>query len=439
MDIGGEAGNAMLLMIGVIVILLILSALFSGSETALTAASRPLMHELEKDGNTRAATVNRLLEKRDRLIGTILLGNNLVNILASALATSVMMRAFGEAGVVYATAAMTVLVLIFSEILPKTLALTYTTSMALKVAPVMRFLVWALAPVVTIIQAVVTVTIRLFRHPGKDMQPASMMLAELRGVIDLHTRAMAGKSEDIQHERAMLRSVLDLSDVEVSEIMIHRRNLATVDVDQPVNDIIDQVLTSPYTRIPLWQGRPDNIVGVLHAKGLARAVQEHTEQGTMDQFDPVAVAAKPWFIPDSTRLLDQLQAFRARREHFALVVDEYGSLLGVVTLEDILEEIVGEIADEHDITVSGVRPQPDGSYVINGDVTIRDLNRQFDWELPDDEAATVAGLILHESRSIPDVGQTFIFHGCRFEILRRQRNQITALKVFKLPPVEDPS
>jgi Mg2+/Co2+ transporter CorB len=427
----------MFIIVGVILVLLILSALFSGSETALTAASRPLMHELEKDGNQRAATVNRLLEKRERLIGTILLGNNLVNILASALATSVMMTWFGEAGVVYATMAMTILVLIFSEILPKTLALTHTTAMALKVAPVMRALVWMLSPVVSVIQGIVELTMRLFHRGNSGAQPASMMLAELRGVIDLHTRAMADTSADIQHERAMLRSVLDLADVEVSEIMIHRRNLATVDVDQPVNDLIDQVLTSPYTRLPLWRGKPDNIVGVLHAKALARAVQEHTEQGTLDQLDPVAVAAAPWFIPDATRLLDQLQAFRARREHFAMVVDEYGSLQGVVTLEDILEEIVGEIADEHDVAVSGVRAQPDGSYVINGDVTIRDLNRQFDWSLPDDEAATIAGLILHESRSIPEVGQTFLFHGFRFEVLRRQRNQITALKVSAETPQDE--
>jgi Mg2+/Co2+ transporter CorB len=348
-----------------------------------------------------------------------------------------MMTWFGEAGVVYATMAMTILVLIFSEILPKTLALTHTTAMALKVAPVMRALVWMLSPVVSVIQGIVELTMRLFHRGNSGAQPASMMLAELRGVIDLHTRAMADTSADIQHERAMLRSVLDLADVEVSEIMIHRRNLATVDVDQPVNDLIDQVLTSPYTRLPLWRGKPDNIVGVLHAKALARAVQEHTEQGTLDQLDPVAVAAAPWFIPDATRLLDQLQAFRARREHFAMVVDEYGSLQGVVTLEDILEEIVGEIADEHDVAVSGVRAQPDGSYVINGDVTIRDLNRQFDWSLPDDEAATIAGLVLHESRSIPEVGQTFLFHGFRFEVLRRQRNQITALKVSAEIPQDE--
>lgn len=419
-----------------VLVLLILSGLFSGSETALTAASRPLMHELEKDGNGRAAMVNRLLDKRERLIGTILLGNNLVNILASALATSVLISLFGDSGVVYATAGMTVLVLIFGEILPKTAALTYTTGIALWVAPILRVLVWLFAPVTVVLQFIVRLTLRAFQRDTADSgQSAALMLAELRGVIDLHTRAMADASADVRHERAMLRSVLDLADVEVSEIMVHRRNVVSICVDQPVHDLAQQVLTSPYTRLPLWRDRPDNIVGVLHVKALLRAVQGLTRDD-MDAVNVEEIAAPAWFIPDATRLLDQLQAFRHRREHFALVVDEYGSLQGVVTLEDILEEIVGEISDEHDVAVSGVRPQPDGSYVINGEVTIRDLNREFDWNLPDDEAATIAGLVLHESRSIPDVGQSFLFHGFRFEVIRRQRNQITALRVTPAPPEE---
>ncbi|SIS88728.1 HlyC/CorC family transporter [Insolitispirillum peregrinum] len=429
--------ETVLLVAGIILVLLALSALFSGAETALTAVSRPLMHELEKDGNTRAAMVTRLLDKRERLIGTLLLGNNLVNISSSALATSLLMKLFGQAGVVYATVVMTIMVLIFSEILPKMIALNSVNSVALRLAPIMRVLVWVLAPVVSVMQAIVQLIIRIILPNRGQNRSAAMMMAELRGVIDLHTREMADQSPEIHHERAMLRSVLDLADVEVSEIMIHRRNIMTIDADQPIRAIIEQVFSSPYTRLPLYRDKPDNIVGVIHAKVLARAVQEHTDRGTLDTLDIMAVATAPWFIPDATRLLDQLQAFRARREHFALVVDEYGTLQGVVTLEDILEEIVGEIADEHDITVMGIRPQPDGSYVINGDVTIRDINRQFDWDLPDEEAATLAGLILHESRSIPEVGQTFLFYGFRFEVLRRQRNQITALKVIRLPSRDD--
>lgn len=412
----------------VILFLLLISALFSSSETALTAASRPLMHSLEKEENDpRAGLVNRLLIKRERLIGTILLGNNLVNILASALATSLMINLFGDAGVAYATAIMTVLLLIFGEILPKTLALLHTTATALRVARIMSILVWLLNPIVAVLQAIVSLTLRLFRADSSGNQSADLLLAELRGVIDLHTEAMASHDHDVSHERAMLKSVLDLADVEVSEIMVHRRNLMTIDADQPVETIVDQVLSSPHTRIPLWRGRPDNIIGILHAKDLLRAVRANFS--TPDQVKLDNIASSPWFIPDSTNLLDQLQAFRQRREHFALVVDEYGALQGIVTLEDILEEIVGDIADEHDEPAYGICQEEGGAWLVNGDVTIRDLNRQFEWSLPDEEAATLAGLLLHETRSIPEQGQVFIFHGFRFEVVERQRNQIVSVRI----------
>ncbi|MCH7794985.1 MAG: CBS domain-containing protein, partial [Proteobacteria bacterium] len=249
---------------------------------------------------------------------------------------------------------------------------------------------------------------------------------ELRGAIDLH----AGEGEEVRHERAMLRSILDLADVEVSEIITHRKQVGSIDANLPPAEIVGAAIESPHTRLPLWKDEPDNIVGVLHAKALLRAVQ--ALPGNLDELDVLAIANPPWFIPESTDLLSQLQAFRARRQHFAIVVDEYGEVLGIVTLEDILEEIVGEIADEHDVVIEGVKLQKDGSIVVDGAVTIRDLNRQFEWELPDEEAATVAGLVLYEARRIPEVGQTFVFHGFRFEILRRQRNQITSLKITPL-------
>lgn len=422
-----------------IFLLLFVSALFSASETALTSCSRPLMHSLEKDGNRRAATVNRLLERRELLIGTVLLGNNTVNILASSLATSVLIAWFGESGVVYATAAMTILVLVFGEVLPKTVALTYPTACSLAVAPLIRLLVWVFAPITKVLQGCVALTMRLFQREGAVGPTSETVLAELRGVIDYHTQSLGGDMADIAHERAMLRSVLDLNEVEVCEIMVHRRNLVTVNADLPVREIVEQVLASPYTRLPLWREKDDNIIGVLHVKDLLRAVQDHSDKGDLAQLDVASVAAAPWFIPDVTCLHDQLQAFRQRREHFALVVDEYGTLQGVVTLEDILEEIVGEISDEHDVEpVAGVRQQPDGSYIINGEVTLRDLNRRFDWELPDDSAATLAGLLLHESRTIPDVGQTFAFYGFRFEVLRRQRNRIALIRLSSdAPPSVD--
>lgn len=411
----------------VIVALLCLSAFFSASETALTAASRPLMYQLESSGHVRAAVVNRLLDQKERLLGAILLGNNLVNIMASSIATSVLIGLFGDTGVAYATAGMTVVVLMFGEILPKTYAIHNANTLAQALARPVRLLVLVLAPLVHAIQLVLNGVLRLFGAKFSSTTDPEAALAELRGAIEMHT------AEEVRHERAMLRSILDLDDVSVGEIMIHRKNVAMIDAALPASRIVDQVLESPFTRLPLWQEDHDNIVGVIHAKALLRAVRAHP--GEVDKLDIAALVTPPWFIPDSTTLLEQLHAFRQRREHFALVVDEYGALMGVVTLEDILEEIVGEISDEHDVAVSGVRPQPDGSYIMNGDVTIRDLNREFEWRLPDEEAATVAGLVLHESRQIPEVGQAFLFHGFRFEVLRRQRNQITQLRVT--PPPKD--
>ena len=407
----------------IIALLLILSAFFSGSETALTAASRPLMHQMEQGGNPRAALVNKLHEKRPRLISTILFGNNLVNILASALATDALIVAFGDAGVAYATIAMTFMVLIFSEIMPKVYAFKHHNRMALIVAPPVNALVIVLSPFTRAIDALVRGIFRIF---GVDVRAEAAFVQseeELRGAIELHQ----GEHPEVKHEKAMLKSVLDLGDVWVSEVMTHRKDMLAIDIDATPDEIVDQVASSPYTRIPLWRGSPDEIVGVVHAKDLLRVVR--FKGGQITRQDIAALAAKPWFVPESTTLFDQLQAFRRRHEHIALVVDEYGSLLGLVTLEDILEDIVGDIADEHDVPVPGVRPAPDGSYAVHGTVTLRDLNRKFDWSLPDEPAATVAGLVMHEARRIPEEGQAFIFHGFRFEILRRERHQITLVRI----------
>lgn len=418
-----------------ILVLLILSAFFSGSETALTASSRPLMHQLEKNGSLGAAIVNRLQKKKERLIGTILLGNNLVNILASALATSMMMTLFGEAGVALATVAMTLLVLIFSEILPKTYAIRHANRMALLVAPLINVIMIVLSPFVLTINFFVRLVLKLFGVDPHATDALHSADEELRGVIELHTTEAIGESRE---SGVMLRSILDLQDVQVGEIMTHRKDLDIINADTPVDEAIAQVLNSAYTRIPLWREDPDNVVGILHAKALLREVR--AQDGNLEKLkdlDLVSIAATPWFIPEQTLLLDQLQAFRDRHEHFALVVDEYGTLLGIVTLEDILEEIVGDIADETDVQVPGVNLHADGSVVVQGDVTIRDLNRQLDWELPDEEASTIAGLVLHESRRIPEVGQTFMFYGFRFEVLRRRHHQITAIRIT--PPASDPN
>ena len=414
----------MIITLTIIFILLLLSAFFSGSETALTAASRPYMHQLEQTGDKRATLVNRLLQDQGHLIGAILLGNNLVNIMASALATSLLISIFGEAGVIYATVTMTFLVLIFSEILPKTYAIRNSNVAALALAPVVQVIVIIFKPFSWIINLFVRVIFKLFGASYHASDAYEAGAEELRGAIELH----AGEDEQVvRHERAMLRSVLDLAEVQVSEIMTHRRNIATIDANQPQNQAIEQILASPYTRVPLWRDDPDNIVGILHAKALLRAIRGHNNN--TKPIDLIGLASDPWFIPEQTLLLDQLESFRQRREHFAVVVDEYGSLMGIVTLEDIIEEIVGDIDDEHDVTPHEVKREHDGSFILDGSETIRDLNREYEWGLPDEEAATLAGLILHESRRIPQVGQSFIFHDFRFDILERQLHQITSVRV----------
>ncbi len=418
--------DVLLLSLGAILILLILSAFFSGSETALTAASRLRLYQLERNGNQRAKIVNRLRERKERLIGAILLGNNLVNILASALATSLLIGWFGETGVVYATLLMTALVLIFAEVLPKTYAIHNATRTALWVAPVLRWIVRAFSPIVHAVHWIVTGTLRIFGVRISTDRSLAATTEELLGAIELR----GGKGASLQQERAMLRSILDLASVAVDEILIHRKNVFMVNADEDPKGILSQVLSSNHTRIPLWRDSTDNIVGILHAKAMLRAV--HERKGNLEGLDVVAIATKPWFIPESTTLLSQLQEFRQRHEHMALVIDEYGSLMGIITLEDILEEIVGEISDEHDMGIPGIWPQKNGSIVVRGTTTLRDLNREFDWQLPDEPAATMAGLLLHEARQIPDIGQTFEFHGFRFEILRRYRNQITSVRV--VPP-----
>ncbi len=405
-----------------IIVLLLLSAFFSGSETALTSASRPRMHQLERDGNKRAMMVNQLRRRQERLIGGILVGNNIVNILASALATSLLIELFGDAGVIYATVIMSLLVLIFSEVLPKTYAIRHADRVALYMVPLLRPVVGLLSPLTRLIEAIV----RSLLHIAGDRaieESRKVREEEIRGAIGLH----AGADKTAADEGVMLRGVLDLDDVEVGEIMTHRTDLEMVDADQLPTQIVSQVLNSQFTRLPLYRGDPDNVIGVLHAKALLRDVQDH--EGHINEIDISAVAAKPWFVPESTDCLSQLQAFRQRREHFALVIDEYGALQGVVSLEDIIEEIVGEISDEYDIPVAGVHGQEDGSYIVDGRVTIRDLNREFAWNLPDEEAATIAGLVLHEARFIPEEGQSFAFHGFRFDVLRREANQIRSLRI----------
>ena len=414
----------------VIIGLLAVSAVFSAAETALTGASRGRMHQLEREGDRAARRVNRLISDQETMIGSVLLGNNLINILASALVTQVLTKTIpGGLGVAAATALMTVLVLVFAEVLPKTLAITRSDDVARVLSGPTELVVWLFGPVVFAVQWFVRKTLKLF---GVNIDMGTDVLAaheEIRGAVEYHHSEGLVESGD----RRMLGGVLDLADMDVSQIMVHRKSIEMLDADLPSRELVRQALAAPHTRLPLYRGDTENIIGTLHAKDLLGAIAD--ADGKMDALDIAAIAREPWFIPDTTHLKDQLNAFLKRRTHFALVVDEYGALQGLVTLEDILEEIVGDIKDEHDLVVEGVRRQPDGSVNLDGWVAVRDLNRVMDWDLPDDEAVTIAGLVIHEAQTIPEPGQTFIFHKHRFQILRRQRNQITALKVS--PPITE--
>ena len=405
-----------------VVILLAISAFFSLSETAITGSSRARMHALEKGGDKQAGLVNKLLNLRDRLIGTILIGNNVVNTASASLTTAVLLNLFGEVGIAYATVVVSVVIIVFAEVTPKTLAINNPDKFALKVSRPLSWAVWFLTPVTIATEWTVR---HLMRLTGLKIGGDAGVSAtdELRGQVDLlHKEGSVGKGE-----RDMLGGLLDLEELEVSDVMVHRTKMRVIDADLPRDELVREVLASPYTRMPLWRENPDNIVGILHAKDLLRALD--AAGGDARKLDIDDLVREPWFVPDTTALRDQLKAFLKRKTHFALVVDEYGEVQGLVTLEDIIEEIVGDIKDEHDIGATGVRKLREGGVQAEGGVPIRDINRVMDWKLPDHEATTIAGLVIHEARAIPDVGQVFTFYGFRFEVMRKQRNRITSLKI----------
>lgn len=416
-----------LLIIG---LLIMMSFLFSGTETSVTAVSRARLHTLEANGDRRAGIVGRLVQRRDRLVGALLIGNNLVNILASALATTAMLQLFGEAGVIYATVAMTVLLVIFAEILPKSWALSRPEQFALAVSRFTQLIVFLFGHLSSLANLIVRGLLSLF---GINLSRDAPMLSaheELRGTVEVLHR----EGGVVKQDRDRVGGLLDLHELEVSDIMIHRTNMRTICGDDSPEEIVREVLQSPHTRMPVWRGTTDNIVGVIHAKDLLRAL--HEVDYDFKRIDIVKVARKPWFVPDTTTLQDQLNAFLRRKAHFAIVVDEYGEVEGMVTLEDIIEEIVGDISDEHDIEMQGVKQEADGSVVVDGSVPIRDLNRALDWQLPDEEATTIAGLVIHETQTIPEEKQAFTFHGMRFVVLKRDRNRITSLRIKPVEAVQ---
>ena len=408
--------------------LLLLSAFFNGSETALTAASRARMHALEQEGSSRAKVVNGLLRFPEKLIGSILIGNTVVDVLAASLATSLGVTLFGPAGIVYATTVVSLLIIIFSAVLPKTYAMAASDKAALALAPILRVIIWILTPLTVAIEFIVRLFLRLTPSKADDAANILAHHEEIRGTIELGTQGGAFQRIDAD----MLGGVLDLRELQVLDVMVHRTKMDTVNADEPPRQIIDHVLAGQFSRLPVWRGQPENIIGVLHSKDLLAALAR--AEWDPGQIDVSAILTAPWFVPDTSSLKEQLANFLSRKTQMAMVVDEYGEVQGLVTLEDILEEIVGQISDEHDTHETQIRAQADGSVNVEGTMAIRDLNRAMNWELPDQEATTIAGLVMHEAQTIPEVGQVFTFYGYRFEIVRKQRNRVTGVRVRRLEP-----
>lgn len=409
--------------ISAVLILIVVSGFFSGSETALTAVSRGRMKQLANQGNRRAQSVTSLTENKERLIGSILIGNNLVNVMSPVLTTSLFLSLFGETGLVYATLVLTPLLVIFAEVMPKYLAITRTDKFALFVVPGISFFVRIVSPLAAAVDLIVRFILARFGVRFGEDQALLSGRDELRGAVEvLHEEGSVDRED-----RERFGGLLDLQELDVSDVMIHRTNIYMVNADDPADVVVSEILKSPYTRLPVWRDETDNIVGIVHAKDVLRAL--HAVGNDPSKIDIMKVANEPWFVPDTTMLHDQLNAFLRRKAHVAIVVDEYGELEGLVTLEDIMEEIVGEIADEHDIEVSGVKTEADGSVLVDGSVPIRDLNRALDWNLPDDEATTIAGLVIHEAKIIPTEKQAFTFHGKRYVVIKRVKNRLEKIRI----------
>ncbi|MBQ7413642.1 MAG: DUF21 domain-containing protein [Alphaproteobacteria bacterium] len=410
----------------ILLFLLICSFFFSGTETAVTAVSLPLLHDQERQGNERATLLNRMKANSDRLLGTLLFGNNIVNIATTALSTSLMISFFGEYwGVVLSTFVVSVIVLIFSEILPKTYALSIPYTFSMKVTPILHICFILFHPFVIALNWISKQALRFLPRANQTIDAEEKLKAEIRGTLDLDTGTA------LAQEQSMLKSVLDLDDVTVEDIMQHRSHIVSLSVATPPAEIFDFISRTPYSRIPLFKGRRDNIVGILHVKAVLKMMTQSDSQ----KINVLDYCVKPWFVLNTTSLMDQLHSFKKRHEHFALVVDEYGDLQGLVTLEDVLEEIVGDISDENDnpeqSTLQPVKTES-GAWQIDGQTTIRDLNRHFHWDLPDDNAATIAGLVLFLAERIPNKGQSFMLNGFTFSVAEKTGHRLTTIDI--LPP-----
>ncbi len=405
-----------------LVILILLSGFLSGSETAITATSKARIIYKIKKGSKRAKYVLKILDKKDNVISSLLLSNNLVNILASSLATAIFYDIFGVKGIFYSTMIMTIIIVIFAEVLPKTYALNKPTRTALAISPIIYYLNKILFVFVFVINQIVRL---IFRNKDTDKIITDQQTEEeLKGVIDLYKTS----NPDYEQEKDMLQSILQLNDITVEEIFTHRKNIFSIDSSSDIKDIIEKINRSRYTRIPFWKDNPENIIGLLNVRSLNIDLENH-EKSKQKIFNKIS---KPWFIPETTNLLEQLVEFKKRKEHLAFVVDEFGELLGLITLEDIIEEIVGEIVDEIDAPENNFDFNNSGKLIINGEKNVRDLYKSLDLDPPESESSTIAGYILEISKKIPSYGESFSDNYFKYKILSHSRKQISRVEISKI-------
>lgn len=403
--------------------LLIFAALISCFETSVTAVSRARIHRLAREENKRAKILESLLEQRENVVGVMLVANNVVNIAASAITTKVVIDIFGEDWLLLATAVLTVVIIVFGEILPKTVAIKFSEKVALFFAPTIKFLFLVFSPVIVLIHKVVSVPIKFI---GSEPKTKESEIEEIRDTVDLKAKEGA----IVKYDKDMLDGVLDLSDTEISEIMVHRKDIISMSIESSISDIVDFSIKTDFTRIPLWKGTKENIVAVLNVKRFLKELQNYDKK--LEDFDLSLATSLPWFVPSSVSLRSQLFAFRKKKKRFALVIDEYGSLLGMITLEDILEEIVGEIREEDSEKEATIIKVKSGAYKIAGKALIRDINKKLGLNLKEtDDAYNLSAYIISNLGRIPEENESFAINKIIFQVIKKRGHNLLWLKCKK--------
>ncbi len=411
-----------------ILILIFCSGIFSCCETSITAVSRAKIHQLKAAGNKKAIKIDQLLENREKVVSAMLVGNNAVNILASALAASIFIKAFGEAGLFYATIIMTTLVIIFAEIMPKTFAIKAPDKMLMIFFPIIWFIVNFFYPLTNFLQKIVNKFVAIF-FSNKVTASKLEELAEIRSAVEI--KAIEGGI--VKKDKDLIDGVLDLSDTDISEIMVYRKDIESIDVAQDKKTIIELALASKFSKIPLWRQDKENIIAILNSKKLAKEIYQLRQNNqNIDEIDLSKICSDPIFVPMTNSLKAQLDEFRKNRNKIAIVIDEYSALQGLITLQDIVEEIVGEIKDQDDVLGQKITKTRSGAYKVPAKTLIRDINRILDWSLEEsDEAYNINALIINNLGRIPQLDEKFLIGNYEFEVFKRNEFELEQLKIAR--------